>query len=179
MSIEKTERPGYRASVRRIQTALYEISQTDPNVMRVNPDGIYGENTAEAVRGFQRLHDLEVTGRVDFITWRKLLSEEKTAMELLAPLAEISPFSVILKDGKVTEGDRSDTVMFIKLMLQALSIEYDFPDGISDSKLYDAGTAAAISRFQLIHGLDDTGITDKATWNALARAYNKCARYAW
>lgn len=178
MNHEKTERPGYRASVRRIQTALYTLSQTDQSVMRVNPDGIYGKETAEAVRDFQKLHGLEITGRVDLTTWRRLLSEEKSAIELLSPPAEISPFSVVLKDGEVTEGDRSDTVMFIKLMLQALSIEYDFPEGISDGDLYDAGTAAAISRIQLIHGLNDTGKTDKATWNALARAYNKCVRYA-
>ena len=42
MNSEKTDRPGYRASVRRIQTVLYNLSQTDPEVKRVNPDGIYG-----------------------------------------------------------------------------------------------------------------------------------------
>ena len=29
MNSEKTDRPGYRASVRRIQTVLYNLSQTD------------------------------------------------------------------------------------------------------------------------------------------------------
>lgn len=177
MNSKKNDRPGYRASVRRIQTVLYNLSQTDPEVTRVNPDGIYGEETAEAVRGFQRLHGLAVTGRVDFTTWQKLLSEEKSANEMLAAPVMISPFSVTLKDGIITEGDRGDTVLIVKLMLRALSIEHDYLYDISDGDLYDSGTAEAVNRFQLINGLEGTGDIDTATWNMLAQSYNKYAGY--
>lgn len=177
MNSEKTDRPGYRASVRRIQTVLYNLSQTDPEVKRVNPDGIYGEETAEAVRGFQRLHGLTVTGRVDFTTWRKLLSEERSAGERMSAPVGISPFSAPLRDGMLTEGDRGDTVLIVKLMLRTLSIEHDYLEEISDGNLFDSGTAEAVSRFQLIHGLEGTGDIDTPTWNMLARSYNKYVGY--
>lgn len=177
MNSGKTDRPGYRASVHRIQTALYSLSQTVPEVKRVNPDGIYGGETAEAVRGFQKLHGLAATGRVDFATWRKLLSEERAANEMLSAPAGISPFSVSLRDGVITEGDRGDTVMFVKLMLRALRLEYDCFEEISGDDRFDAGTSAAVGRFQLIHGLEATGDIDTATWNMLAQAFNKYAGY--
>lgn len=177
MKSEKNDRPGYRASVRRIQTALYNLSQADPHIKRVNPDGIYGAETAEAVRGFQKQNGIPATGRVDLTTWRKLLSEERAANELLSAPVLISPFSVTLRDGMITVGDRSDTVQFIKLMLRSIGIEHDYLENISDGDLYDSDTSAAVSRFQLIHGLPGTGSVDTATWNVLAQSYNKYAGY--
>ncbi|MBQ4065250.1 MAG: hypothetical protein IJD10_04055 [Clostridia bacterium] len=43
--MENYERPTYPQSVRAVQTYLYTISQVDPQVPRVNPDGIYGPET--------------------------------------------------------------------------------------------------------------------------------------
>ncbi len=57
--------------VRRIQARLLEL-----NYSRKEPDGIFDEETEEAVCFFQREHRLLVTGMVDSIT-RRLLEEEQ------------------------------------------------------------------------------------------------------
>ena len=83
----------YSGSVMRIQEYLYAIAQTDPDIIRTNPDGIYSEQTRKAVMSFQRKHGARVTGKVDLDTWQRLLSEYKRAMRLLSPPNTISPFS--------------------------------------------------------------------------------------
>lgn len=58
--------------VRQIQEQLNGISEAYPAIPSVNPDGIYGEETKEAVREFQSVFALPETGVVDYPTWYKI-----------------------------------------------------------------------------------------------------------
>ncbi len=71
--------PGYNLNigatgdnVRTIQTQLNRIAQVYTAIPTVAVDGIYGLETAAAVRAFQRIFDLPVTGIVDLATWYKI-----------------------------------------------------------------------------------------------------------
>lgn len=71
--------PGYDLSIGssgdavvQIQEQLNRISQNYPAIPRVNVDGIFGQNTANAVRTFQRVFDLPQSGIVDYPTWYKI-----------------------------------------------------------------------------------------------------------
>ena len=71
--------PGYNLSigstgdkVRMIQEQLNRIAQNYPSLPRLTPDGIYGTNTANAVRRFQSIFGLPATGIVDYTTWYKI-----------------------------------------------------------------------------------------------------------
>lgn len=173
---KKNEHPSYTKSVFQIQNWLYIISQTDPDVLRVNPDGIYGDETTAAVLSFQKKHRLMQTGTVDFETWKKLYSEFKISNEVLSDPTKISPFSAVLKDRSVVLGDCSDIVFFIKLMLLAMSIEHDYINNLYLNNTFDENTSKIISDFQRINGLDATGEINLQTWNALAAAYNRCVQ---
>lgn len=59
-------------NVRIIQRQLNRIAQAYPQIPKVTVDGRYGENTANAVRTFQRIFDLPQTGIVDFSTWYRI-----------------------------------------------------------------------------------------------------------
>lgn len=59
-------------NVRIIQRQLNRIAQAYPQIPMVTVDGRYGENTANAVRTFQRIFDLPQSGIVDFPTWYKI-----------------------------------------------------------------------------------------------------------
>lgn len=59
-------------SVSIIQEQLNIISRNYPAIPSVSVDGIYGENTENAVRVFQEVFDLPPTGTVDFKTWYKI-----------------------------------------------------------------------------------------------------------
>lgn len=58
--------------VYQMQEQLNRIRQNYPALPYVNADGIYGQQTANAVREFQRVFDLPVTGVVDYPTWYEI-----------------------------------------------------------------------------------------------------------
>ena len=68
--------PGYALSigssgekVRQLQNQLNRIAQNYPAIPIIAADGVYGPETAKAVRAFQKIFNLEQTGVTDYPTW--------------------------------------------------------------------------------------------------------------
>jgi hypothetical protein len=59
-------------NVRMIQTQLNAIADSYPAIPKVAVDGVYGQQTANAVRAFQRIFGLPETGIVDLATWYRI-----------------------------------------------------------------------------------------------------------
>lgn len=55
-----------------IQEQLNRITRNYPAIPVITVDGIYGNNTANAVRTFQEIFDLPPSGIVDYPTWYKI-----------------------------------------------------------------------------------------------------------
>lgn len=71
--------PGYNLNlgtsgqkVQQVQEQLDAVASVYTAIPRVNADGIYGPATAAAVREFQSVFGLPVTGVIDFPTWYKI-----------------------------------------------------------------------------------------------------------
>lgn len=71
--------PGYTleegtsgAKVRQMQEQLNVIAGDYPALPKITADGIYGPATKNAVREFQSVFGLPVTGKVDYPTWYKI-----------------------------------------------------------------------------------------------------------
>ncbi len=71
--------PGYNLTVgssgdkvRQLQEQLDVIAEVYSAIPRIAADGIFGSATQEAVREFQSIFDLPVTGIVDFATWYRI-----------------------------------------------------------------------------------------------------------
>lgn len=84
--------PGYTLTigssgnnVSTIQEQLNYIARTYTAIPRITVDGIYGTNTANAVKAFQNIFDLYQTGNVDYATWYKI-SQLYVALAKLAEL---------------------------------------------------------------------------------------------
>lgn len=58
--------------VRQIQEQLNAIARSYPTLPKIAADGIYGEATQNAVREFQKVFGLPVTGVVDYPTWYEI-----------------------------------------------------------------------------------------------------------
>lgn len=71
--------------VRTIQQQLNSVSNVYTAIPKLAVDGIYGENTANAVREFQNIFNLPETGVVDFSTWYEI-SQIYVSIEKLAQL---------------------------------------------------------------------------------------------
>lgn len=55
-----------------MQEQLNAIAQSYPALPKIAVDGIYGEDTQNAVREFQKVFGLPVTGVVDYPTWYEI-----------------------------------------------------------------------------------------------------------
>lgn len=85
--------PGYTleegssgAKVRQMQEQLNVIAGDYPALPKITADGIYGPATENAVREFQSVFGLPVTGKVDYPTWYKI-SEIYVGVSRIAELA--------------------------------------------------------------------------------------------
>lgn len=58
--------------VQQLQEQLNRIRENYNAIPYLTPDGIYGENTANAVRQFQRIFNMPQTGIVDYPTWYRI-----------------------------------------------------------------------------------------------------------
>lgn len=59
-------------AVLQIQEQLNRISDNFPAISKINADGIYGQQTENAVRQFQQIFDMPVSGITDYPTWYKI-----------------------------------------------------------------------------------------------------------
>ena len=59
----------------------------------------------------------------------------------------------------------------VQFMLTEISAIYDMSANVAGTGIYDKATEDAVRDLQYRNLLPVTGITDKATWDALARAY--------
>ncbi len=151
-----------------LQTMLRTLSQVNGNIPLVNPDGIFGEQTENAVTAFQKSVGLPPSGIVDYVTWDAIYESYLAASRAIA-LHPIQPFP----SGRYEthRGEKSDTVLFIQLVLSALAVAMEIFEEIEPSGVYDEKTETAVMEFQKQNHLSPSGLVDHKTWNALARQY--------
>ena len=57
-----------------VQHILREYYKRHGDIPLINPDGIFGSETTEAVKALQHILGMEATGIVDYPTWEKFFN---------------------------------------------------------------------------------------------------------
>lgn len=155
--------------VRSLQTMLRVIAEDDGRLPTVVPDGIYGQDTLNAVSAFQRRHGLPITGVTDQGTWDAIVPAYEQA---LIRIGKAQPIEIIFEPGQVfRQGDRSPYLYLLQAMLHSLSDDHPTIDQPPNTGVMDPGTAQALAAFQLLAGLPPTGELDRLTWKYLAHHF--------
>ena len=158
----------------RIQSQLTRISQNYPAIPRIDPvTGSYDTPTADAVRVFQQVFNLPVTGNVDKSTWYKLNQiyiSVKQLAELTSEGLTISDITLNLPEALI-KGNSGSNVRTLQYLLSVIGAYYDAVTPISVSGTYDEQTEQAVRSFQRLYGLPVTGEVDSDTWEDIYRAY--------
>lgn len=166
-------RENEREAIRNLQRYLRQLSYFNEEIGEAPIDGIFDEATREALRAFQELEGLAATGTADQVTWERLYGAYLASLEARRAPRSISHFPQIPENYTVEVGETQFLVSIIQNALFELAILYDGLDGVPQSGVYDENTARAVRAFQAAHALPQTGGVDRATWNALADAYNR------
>ena len=100
--------------IRSLQTMLRVLAENDDAYKPLIPDGIYGPDTMEAVRIFQRLHRLPITGVTDLLTWEAVVEAYQLALvEITMP----ETVQVLLNPGQtVVFGEKDHAVSLAQVI---------------------------------------------------------------
>ncbi len=156
--------------VRELQGYLRMISRYKNSIPLVIIDGIYGEETKNAVKEFQRKNSLPVTGVVDEKTWDLIYLEYLQIAESTGKPVCIEAFPS--SDFLLSPGAVGEEVYFLQLMLISLGNKFNNIPKLPLSGRYEKETIDAVKKFQEKSGRKANGQTDNLTWNEITRAYN-------
>ncbi|MBE6788122.1 MAG: spore cortex-lytic protein [Ruminococcaceae bacterium] len=156
-----------------IQIELNRISTNYPKIPKIEVDGRYGEQTAEAVRTFQEIFNLNPTGIVDKDTWYRLVRIYISVKRL----SELNSEGIKLEDisfqfpQALSVGSEGDNVRVLQLFLSYISAFNDFIPAVNIDGIFGPATEEAVRAFQRYKGLTENGIVDEETWNQIYYEY--------
>jgi peptidoglycan hydrolase-like protein with peptidoglycan-binding domain len=137
--------------VRRLQEKLASLGYFTGTA-----DGVFGQDTLNAVRNFQYAHALTADGVVGTKTWVSLGYYADGPSTQSGTLLE-----TIIKPTL----RRGDIGAFVKELQQKL-ISFGYLNGAADG-VFGAATASALRQFQSANGLSADGVIGKNTWAVL------------
>lgn len=152
-----------------LQQRLRNISKVHKDVPSVIPDGIFGEETENAVRAFQRKFGFSETGVVDFEIWDRINEEGKKALFVLSEPIQIT--EIKKEDLPLVIGQIGREVHTLNLMLRRLGELYSNFRFENTGDEFTAETEREVRKWQKVIGHEITGEVDKLTWNRLAEHY--------
>lgn len=160
--------------VYQIQQSLERIRRNFPAIPSIPVvDGVFDPDTQEAVRVFQQVFNMPVTGVVDKATWYRI-KEIYTSVKRLADLYSEGirlEEAELLYPGQLTIGDTGLPVSTIQYYLNVFAYFNPYIPVIPLDGIYSSDTAAAVEVFQRQYGLDPTGVTERATWYKMQEIY--------
>ncbi len=174
--------PGYEVGlgvagnpVLAIQRDLRRIRQNYPAIPDItNTLGIYDEETVAAVKKFQEIFNLPVTGVVDKGTWYKIkyvYTSVKKLSDLYSEGLSENEATFLYTD-EVKYGDTGIEVEYIHYYLDALGfLDKDIPR-LPLNSIYNNNSIAMVKAFQEKYNLPITGIFTYRDWLVLRNAYD-------
>ena len=167
------ERTNENEAIRNLQRYLRQLSYEDTRIPPVPVDGIYDTATEAALRAFQEVEGLPVTGVADLVTYERLFLRYEESRRRNSPPVPLAQFPRLSEGYALREGDESFLVRLVQYALGELELNYDGLVLVPQTGIYDPLTAEAVRGFQRRHRLPETGEVDRATWDALANTYNR------
>lgn len=160
--------------IRSLQIYLNRISGNYPAIPKIpSADGIYDQATENAVKVFQQVFGLSVTGEVDQATWYRI-TYIYTSVKKIAELdSEGVRWDEVetqyTEDLKI--GMQSVEVSILQYYLAVIGAYYAAVEPVEITGYFGEKTERSVKSFQRVFGLPQTGEVDRATRNDLYRAY--------
>ena len=162
------------SAVQRIQVQLNRISANYPAIPKIYPvNGIFDENTEEAVREFQRIFSLTDDGIVGRGTWYRI-QYIYTAVKRLASLDSegltLSESSTQYPE-ELSVGSTGIGVSVLQYFLRYIANFNPNVPTLTADGIFGPATADAVRAFQTEYGLPVSGVVDEVTWDTIYNVY--------
>lgn len=160
--------------VRQLQIRLNRISDNYPSIPKIPyPNGIFGFETEEAVKAFQRIFNLTDDGIVGNATWYAIQRIYAAVKRLNSLNSEGLRYNEVDRQFPETLslGDRNTGVALLQYYLDYLSAYYDAIPPLDSDGVFGESTRNAVYAAQAVFGLPVDGVVGEQTWNAIVDAY--------
>lgn len=161
--------------VRMLKVQLNRIGRNYPAIPAITDDSIYFTvETENAVKKFQEIFNLQVTGIVDKTTWYKikyLYNAVKNISNLYSEgISEDE--ATVLFGTKLQLGDTGSYINTLNYYLNVIAyFDLDIPFLNLNSDTFTEDTRQMVVAFQNKYGIAATGEVNANTWKALKEAY--------
>lgn len=150
-----------------LQASINRISQNYPAIPKINPvNGVFNQQTQDAVRSFQEIFNLTVDGIVGQATWYRLVYLY-TGVNQLSELVSLGQnfYGVSFQyTGELRRGNKGEAVATLQYMLSVLA-EFDTTLRVVEiDSVFGEQTHLAVENYQRRKGLPPTAVVDYATW---------------
>ena len=158
-----------------IQRDLKRIRASYPAIPDITTTlGIYDTETENAVKKFQEIFSLPVTGIVDKATWYKIkyvYTSVKKLSDLYSEGLTEDEITFLYTD-ELKYGDTGIEVEYVHYFLDALAfLDKDIPR-LQLNSIYNNNTITMVKAFQQKYNLPVTGVFTYSDWLVLQNAYN-------
>ncbi|MBQ7006023.1 MAG: peptidoglycan-binding protein [Clostridia bacterium] len=167
-------------NVRRMQLYLNRISANYPSIPKISViNGLFDENTENAVKAFQRIFNLDPDGIIGKATWYRIVYIYSAVTRLAELTGEGIGYENLPRrfEGDLSEGDSGGQVVTLQYFLNLISFFNSQIPGVDVDGIYGAGTKNSVAAFQRFANLPQTGAVDKITWDNLYGAYKGTVDY--
>ena len=159
-------------SVRIVQYYLQFLSFFNLKLPYVAMDGIFGQETYDAVLTFQSLYGLEVDGIVGRNTWDMIQDAYVGVLNSLPD--EYRSYSSLLYPGYIiTTGASGKVVEQLQTFLKTIADNNSAVPQVTVDGYYGNQTKNAVLAIQKLQGLEQNGQVGVLTWNAIVNLYNQ------
>lgn len=161
--------------VRSVQVRLNRISNNYPAIPKIaSVDAIFGVETEEAVKEFQRIFNIPATGIVDKTTWYQIAYIYSSVKRLADLNSEglslndvLQPYPTLLR-----EGDEGTEVRSLQYYLAVIGHYNSALQPIAIDGIFGPATTQAVRDIQGFYGLSQDGIVGRNTWAVILNAYD-------
>lgn len=170
---ERVLKKGSRGpSVKILQYYLCFLSYFNLKLPYVAVDGIFGDETRDAVLAFQSLYGLDVDGIVGIDTWDMIQNAYAGVLTSLPD--EYRSYSSLLYPGYIiTTGASGKVVEQLQTYLKTIAANNPSIPDVTVDGYYGEETKKAVLAVQKLEGIEQNGQVGVLTWNAIVNLYNQ------
>lgn len=160
----RLERGSTGIGVGTLQILLNAVAAAAPQIQPVTVDLIYGAQTENAVREFQALYGLPVTGITERSTWNALLRTYEALLATLPDESNAYPGTVL------TRGMEGEDVRTLQRLINGAAVNNPQIPTVSEDGVFGAATEEAVRTVQRLYGIEPSGRAGAVTWEILLNA---------
>ena len=160
-------------AVENLQRYLRQLSYHHPEITPPPIDGIFESDTEKALREFQAMQGLPVTGSADKETWDALYAMYRASISENEPPRTVAILPFVAGEILLQKGDEGFTINVLQYMLRELGESLIELEEVEINGVFDEKTARSVRLFKKQNGLPEGETVDLVTWNTLVDRFNR------